>query len=458
MQNPMILVFGGTGDLAKKKVMPALFALYKNKKLVDTPIIAIGRRALTREQYEEEMQLRELEKQDKATFHTFMSNLSYQAVDFKDTHPIAFINAIEHINKKYRCEGHVIAYLATSYELFTSILAFLDTCHLLDAKKTIIACEKPFGFDNASARKLQKALEKHVPEKNIYRIDHYLGKDMTNNLLPLRANPLFARIWNAQAIDNVQIVAAENFGSEGRGEYYDKAGAIRDFVQNHLLQLLALTAMELPTQFEAGAIQNAKRAVFKKLHVPTPKEIVRGQYDQYTADATIPPNSKTETFIAFKTYVQTLRWKNVPFYIKTGKYLNKKCSEIHLVLKKDAHQKQNVITIRIGPDQEGIALHAHLKDLTSAQKEKPITLNYRLEETHEAYEHIFSALLTQNHTLFPRWDEVEASWKFTDALSKNAGKTQLHIYKRNIADLEASRDLLKRDNREWVFTERKITI
>ncbi len=462
MNNPMILLFGATGDLAKKKLLPALFTLYKKKKLIDTPIVAIGRRQLTKQEYSEEMHLQELEKKDSAAFHIFLNNLHYHAVDIKDKNPISFINVVHDLDKKHQCQGRKIAYLATSYELFSTILDFLKNANLLDAQKTIIAFEKPFGFNQSSARKLQKDIAKRVHEKNVYRVDHYLAKNMVDNLLTLRLeNPLFSNLWYSKSIDNVQIIAVENFGVEGRGEYYDQSGAIRDLVQNHLLQIIALVAMELPKTYEAEAIRNEKLAVLKKLQVPRAKEIVKGQYEQYTNDSTIKPNSQTETFVAFKTLINTPRWKNVPFYVKTGKYLDKKCSEINIVLKKNKDQKQNVISIRLGPDQEGIALQ--IVNKAESNKTRQVSLEYchKCEfgpNTPEAYERIFSEILSEDQTLFPRSDEVDTSWKFTDKLIKVAKKTPLHVYKRNISDLQASKELLAKDKREWVYVERKITI
>lgn len=457
MSNQMILLFGGTGDLAKKKLLPALFTLSKKNKLIDAPIITIGRRALSKDQYKQEMGLNVLEEKDPSAFHTFFSNLYYISVDFKDTKPISFINLINSLDKKHQCKGNKMAYLATSYELFTSILKFLKNSTNLEGLS--LAFEKPFGFNLESSQKLQKDIEKIVPEKRIYRVDHYLGKDMVDNLLTIRLkNPMFSDLWDSKSIDNIQIVASENFGVEGREEYYDKSGAIKDFVQNHLLQLASLVAMDPPKKLEAESIRLEKIKALKKLIVPSSKDIVLGQYQGYNE---VLKDSKTETFVALKTGFNTKRWKNVPFYIKTGKYLQKKYSEINLVLKKSPNQDNNVISIRLGPEQEGIAISMTNKD--EFEKTRRTTLEYchRCEfgtNTPEAYERIFSEILNKNHSIFAHKDEITLSWKFTDALIKNSKKSSLSIYEKNISDIQTSTELLKKDKREWVSVERKITI
>lgn len=459
----MILIFGATGDLAKKKLLPALFTLYKKKKLVDTPIVAIGRRALTKDQFIDEMNLRELEERDAATFHTLTTNLSYHQVDFTDKNPISFVNNLHELDKKHQCNGRKLCYLATSYTLFGKILDFLNHAGLFDKVKTQIAFEKPFGFDKKSAKKLQKNIISRINEKNVYRVDHYLGKSMVDILLTLRrVNPMFSALWNAKHVDNVQLVLAEDFGIEGRGEYYDRAGAIRDVVQNHLLQMLALVSMELPANLNAESLRTEKVRVIKKLIAPKAKDIVQGQYAQYKQESDVSPDSKTETFLAFKTYIKTARWSQVPFYIKTGKYLDKKYSEINLVLKADKDQKQNIISIRLGPEQEGIAIqsYSHAPEQSALH---PITLEYchRCEfgpNTSEAYERIFLEMLKEDQTIFTRWDEIDASWSFIEKLIKNTKKTPLHIYARNSRGPLESNSLVNKDKREWVYVERKITI
>ncbi|MEK6858579.1 MAG: glucose-6-phosphate dehydrogenase [Nanoarchaeota archaeon] len=464
MSNPALLIFGATGDLAKRKLLPAVFALYRKKRLVNTPIVAIGRRSMTKEEYLEETGFKTLEQKHKPTYDIVRSNLTYLAVNLEEKHPASLASHIKEIDKQYRCNDELVCYLATSHTLFTTILALLKRARLLDKKKTRVAFEKPFGTNKTSAEQLDRALHTQLPESQIYRVDHYLGKSIVSMLETIRFNnPLFANLWKAPLIDHVQIVALENFGIEARGHYYDAEGATRDMVQNHLLQLVALTAMERPKREEAEFLRNEKVNILKKLRMVAPEDIVRGQYESYTQEENVARNSQTETFIAFKTSITTPRWKNIPFYIKTGKALDKKYSEINIVLKAKKGETPNVISIRIGPDQEGIAILAYTKELATHNTLRPITLEYchKCEfgpNTPEAYESIVHDFIEGDKTIFTRSDELLTSWKFTDNLIKNLQKTPLHVYKPGSrGPLEADR-LLNKKGHAWTYFERKITI
>lgn len=464
MSNPALLIFGATGDLAKKKLLPALFALYRKKRLVNTPIVAIGRRPMTKEAYLEEIGFKALEQKHKPTYDIMQSNLTYLAVNLEGKHPATLASHIKEIDTRYRCNGELVCYLATSHTLFTAILTLLKRARLLDKKKTRIAFEKPFGTSKKSAEQLDHTLHANLPESQIYRVDHYVGKSIVSMLETIRFNnPLFANIWKAPLVDHVQIVALEDFGIAGRGQYYDAEGATRDMVQNHLLQLVALTAMERPKKEGAEFIRNEKMRILKKMRAVAPDDIVRGQYDGYTQEENVARGSQTETFIAFKTSIATPRWKNVPFYIKTGKALDKKYSEINLILKAKKGETPNVISVRIGPDQEGIAILAYTKELATRNTLRPITLEYchKCEfgpNTPEAYESILNDFIEGDKTIFTRSDELLASWKFTDNLIKNLRKTPLHMYKQGSrGPLEADR-LLNKKGHAWTYFERKITI
>lgn len=462
--NAAIIVFGATGDLAKKKIMPALFAMYRKKNLVNTPIVAIGRRAMTKDEYLSESGAIHFKNKNEDVYNIFASNLFYQQVEIEDKHPAGLKSILERVDREYHCNGEKIVYLAVSSELFAPILDLLKRAHALDRNKVKIAFEKPFGFDRVSAIKLNKEITRRVPEKQIYRVDHYLGKSMVDNLLAIRSfNPILTTLWNRENIDNIQVVAMEDFGIGERGDYYDRYGAVRDVVQNHLLQVLAITCMDPPKESSAEKVSATKLKILDKLRVPKTKDIVVGQYEGYLSEKNVSPNSKTETFAAFKSGINVPEWKNVPIYIKAGKFLNKSCSEINLVLKRGKNQKTNVISVRIGPEQEGIAILAYAKDYNENEKIRPITLEYchKCEfgiNTPESYERIISEMIAGNHRIFAGWKEVETSWKFIDRLIKNAKKSHLHKYAPKSSGPESADKLLNKDGREWVSFDRKITI
>ncbi len=323
----MIILFGATGDLAQKKLLPALFSMHKKGSL-GVPLVCVGRRALTKVQYAELMKL-PLYQRDPA-YHSFMERLHYVQVDF-DRPSDSFKATLEKL--EVGTNAKKLIYLAIGEELFPPTLTFLKGSGVLGSGVRV-AFEKPFGHDLVSATALNSSLGALFKEEQIYRVDHYLGKDLVDNILAMRfANPLFGRVWTGEIVDNVQIVLSEEGGIESRGEYYDREGAIRDMVQNHIMQILSLVAMESPRGLGAEAIRDAKVAALSKLSVVLSEDCVIGQYDGYHKEPEVARNSETETFVAFKTQVNTSRWKDVPWYIKTGKKLDKKYAEVNLVLK-----------------------------------------------------------------------------------------------------------------------------
>lgn len=467
----MIILFGATGDLAKKKLLPALFSLYKKRKLENVPVVCVGRRALSIEEYRSLMGL-EMYAQD-PSYLGFTKQLFYRAVSL-DADGTQFSKEISDIGNRFKTRKKLV-YLSISQDLFDPTIKLLQRSKLLGSS-TSVAFEKPFGQDLASSEKLHNSLKKVFKEHQIYRVDHYLGKDLVDNLMTMRfSNALFEQLWNRSVVDNVQIVLSEDLGIEGRGEYYDSAGAIRDMVQNHIMQVLSLTAMDLPLKSGAESIRDAKVSVIKKLAKVKPSDVVVGQYlsgnvagapvPGYLEESEVRKGSKTETFVAFKTFISSTRWKGVPFYIKTGKRLDSKYAEVNLVLKKPVNYGSvaaNIISVRLGPKQEGIALQCN-SQIPGTREIKPITLEFchKCEfgpNSAESYERLFGEMLSGNQALFARWDEVKESWKFTDALLKTARSSVLHSYAAGTSGPGASDLLLKKDNRFWVRVDRKLTI
>lgn len=472
MTNPAIILFGATGDLAKKKLIPALLKLYEKKELIDTPIVCVGRRAMTKQHYLEEIGFDTVHftssEKPKESYFRCISNLTYCAVNMEEKYPAAFASLMREIDARYHCEGHILCYLALDSSLFVPALDLMQRARVLN-KKTNVAFEKPFGRDLASARVLDRALARFLSENQIYRVDHYLGKDLVDTLLTLRfANPLWNAIWNATYLDSMQITLAEDFGIEGRSEYYDKTGAFRDVVQNHLLQLVSLVAMESPQTLDACALRDEKVAILKKLGPVTPSNMVLGQYEGYHQEKGVAPRSRTETFVAFKTTIRTPRWKGVPIYIRTGKALAQRYAEVNLLLKPLKNplfsyaKAPNIISIRIQP-QEGIAVYCYVKQPGTQQDIHPVTLEFCHAcefgpNTAEAYERLLLEMMRGNQTLFARRDEVEESWKFTDAFMKKAATHKIAPYPQGSMGPSAANLLIQRDKHEWVFVERKMTL
>lgn len=463
---PMIVLFGATGDLAKKKLIPALALLFRKKKLSNVPIVCVGRRQLTKDQYLDLISFNSLKGLSPEDARKFKDNLYYIRLDVQHPKQDAFMHDLAHIDKQYRCNGDKIMYFALSAELFNPTIKVLENAKVFSGEGIQrIAFEKPFGFDLDSAEELNKSVTRVFSEDQIYRVDHYLGKELVTNLLTLRStNYLFNTLWSNKHIDNVQIVISEDMGIEGRGEYYDKAGAIRDIVQNHVLQMVALLAMELPKKNDTASVQKAKCDLLKKITSMRAQDIVLGQYHDYTKESAVSTNSATETFVALKAHINTPRWKNVPFYIKTGKHLDKKYSEMNLILKSEGKQVPNVISIRTNP-QEGVVIQFNIQSAATNHAMKQVAMEFCHQcefgiNTPEAYERLFMEMMEGNQMLFPSWPEIKQSWVITDALKHVILKTRvpLHDYARNSDGPREAHELLKKDGREWVYFERKLTI
>ncbi|WP_282094963.1 glucose-6-phosphate dehydrogenase [Epibacterium ulvae] len=467
-----LVLFGATGDLARRKILPSLFHRYKIGQFDQTcRVIGASRSALTQDGF------RDLVTEGLQTYGhpddtnstdiaAFVSLLDYVAIDAKGD------DGWTDLAEQLRPDVVQAFYLSVAPNLFADIAGRLKSKKIATADSRIVV-EKPFGHDLASAKALNAALGAHFEEHQIYRIDHYLGKETVQNLMALRfANSLFEPLWNSSQIDHVQITVAESIGVEGRGEYYDKSGAMRDMVQNHLMQLLCLTAMEPPARFTPNAVRNEKLKVIEALEPVAQDEIARGQYrasaeggDGYL-DHAGDPNSKTESFIAMKVKVANWRWNGTPFYLRTGKCLRARESEIAVFFRDPPHNifdagkpvAGNVLVIRLQPD-EGITLHTTIKDpgpggmrLTTAKLD--MTFADSLPEAgrpQDAYERLIMDVIRGNQTLFMRGDEVEAAWDWADPLIKgwNDAGTAPQSYDQGSSGPEDSLLLMHRDNRRW---------
>ncbi|OIQ32778.1 MAG: glucose-6-phosphate dehydrogenase [Alphaproteobacteria bacterium MedPE-SWcel] len=465
------VLFGATGDLARRKILPSLFHRFQIGQFDEScRIIGTSRSQMDQSGFQTLVgdaltEFGGVPKEDQADVDRFLALLDYASVDARGDGGWSDLGA------KLR-DGVVRAfYLSVAPSLFGDIAGQLKATGIADDDSRIVV-EKPFGHDLASAQALNAALRAHFQENQIYRIDHYLGKETVQNLMALRfANSLFEPQWNSHHIDHVQITVAESISVAGRGEYYDKSGAMRDMVQNHLMQLLCLTAMEPPSTFEPNAVRNEKLKVIESLEATPIDNIVRGQYrakagDDSYLDHAGDPHSRTESFVAMKVEVANWRWAGTPFYLRTGKCLRERVSEIAVYFRKPPHNifgednaiDGNMLVIRLQPD-EGITLKTTIKDpgpggmrLTSADLD--MTFADSLPEAgrpQDAYERLIMDVIRGNQTLFMRGDEVEAAWAWADPIvtAWDDSTREPQPYDQGGSGPEDALLLLHRDGRRW---------
>ena len=429
-----LVIFGGTGDLARRKILPGLFRRFQAGQMpADSRIVGAARSTIDSKAYRAQIKkaLEEfIEPEDRPAnvVKEFLEALHYVTIDATGTGGWADL-------KKVLRNGVVQAfYFSVAPGLFGALAERLHS-NKIATKDARIVVEKPFGRDLESARALNQTLRDHFDENQIYRIDHYLGKETVQNLMAVRfGNVLFEPLWNAQYVDHVQITVAETVGVGGRAEYYDKSGAMRDMVQNHLMQLLCLIAMEPPSRFNPDAVRDEKLKVIRALEPVDRSDIVRGQYvseakggsylDQVSSD------SITETFIAMKLHVSNWRWAGVPFYLRTGKCMKARASEIAVVFKDAPHsifgqdlgRHRNILSIRLQPN-EGMTLGVTIKEPGPGGMrlvDVPLDMSFKealgpdVGEAPEAYERLIMDVIRGDQTLFMRGDEVEAAWAWTD--------------------------------------------
>lgn len=473
----VFVIFGATGDLTHRKIMPALYKLSLNKNLPTCfSVVAVARRDKSNEDYRNDVSqsLNTFTKKiNKEVVEVLLEKITYFKLNFdSDTGYEELKEYLNEIDAKGCTQGNRIFYMATISKHVKLIINNLKKTKFVqkDSKKQYrVITEKPFGSDLESAKELNKSLSEVFREEETFRIDHYLGKESVQNLFALRfANRIFEPVWNRENIDNIQIIAAESIGIEGRAGYYDKSGALRDMVQNHLLQILSLVAMEPPKDFSTKSIKDEKVKVLKSIKMSNQdikNNIIVGQYKGYTSEDRVEKNSKTETYVAMKLELNNDRWKGTPFYLKTGKYLKKKATEICIYFKDTkintfSHlpkHKPNVLVIRLQPD-EGIYLRFNIKEPVNEFKLQRVSMDFCHNclfgiNTPEAYEKLLYDVFLDDLSLFTRWDEVVEEWKIIDPIEKYWENKNPIIYEKNSIGPLESEEMLKRDGREWRLSD-----
>lgn len=479
----IFVIFGSTGDLTYRKLMPALYNLYIQNLLPEKfRVICIGRRDFSQQEYRNNVE-KSLEEFSKNTFSSeyfegFSSVFEYLRLDFVgDKEYLPLKSLIDNLCTNQGYIEDIIYYMAVSPEYFSVIADKLNINGLADRSRGIkrVIIEKPFGEDLKSARELNQKMTDIFTEKEIYRIDHYLGKEMIQNIMTIRfANPILESIWNNRYIDNIQITSNETLGVLTRGKYYEKSGALKDMFQNHMIQLLTLIAMEAPAVLNTEDIRNEKVKVLKAIQEVDEKfvrnNIVRAQYVEddrntlkaYRQEDDVDNQSKVDTFIAIKCFINNYRWAGVPFYIRTGKRLNKKITEVVIEFKKapfvlfnkDNDLHPNLLVIRIHPD-ERIFLSLSVKKPGNEHEIIPIQMDFcqncYSKITTEAYEKLMYDAIRGESALFTRWDETEFSWKFVEKISELWKKHDmpLYMYKSLSDGPKEMNDLLHRKNMKW---------
>ncbi len=497
LTSPLVMViFGATGDLMNRKLMPALYHLIADGALSrDIFIVGVGRRPITTDQFRELMarSVRDAypKEFDQGLWQHVIERMHYQQGKFEDKAPYdELVRLLQTFDDDCKACVPRFFYLATPPEHYENILKHLHTSKLSDGcgqgttLYTKVLIEKPFGKDLATAKKLDQLLGNIFEERQIYRIDHYLGKETVQNILSLRfANGIFEPTWNHEFIDHVQITLAEDVGVGKRGDFYDGVGALRDVVQNHMLEMLALIAMDQPRAFDAQSIRDERVKVIRAIDCIEPKnvgtDVVRGQYEGYTKETNVEPKSTTETFVALKVMLDTKRWRGVPFYLRTGKHLPKKVTEISIHYKKPAvcrldpkdPSKQvclfpepdvmrNVLAIRVEPD-EGVALRLMAKKPGFTMKLSPVEMEFTYKQSFAlvaqptAYERLLLDTIRGDQTLFARTDGIDASWTFVTKILHGwaKGKKDLHPYTLRSWGPKEAVELIEKDGRHWFLDE-----
>ncbi|MFI5182419.1 MAG: glucose-6-phosphate dehydrogenase [Thermoanaerobaculia bacterium] len=487
-----IVIFGGSGDLSKRKLVPALYELHRDRQLPpETAILGFARTGESDETYRAEMKaaVSEFAREkpvDDGEWSAFASRLFFFRGDLKIPKSFAGLNErLKTLEAARGLPGNRLYYLAIPPSAIEAVIRNLGEAgmvHKIDGGPwSRVVVEKPFGTDLASARGLNDSIASVFRERQVFRIDHYLGKETTQNILVFRlGNGLFEPLWNRRYVDHVQITVAESIGVETRGKFYEEAGILRDIIQNHVLQLLCLVAMEPPVAFEPNAVRDEKVKVLRSIRPQTPEEIlrdtVRGQYgpgaiagqpvDGYRSERDVHPMSLRETYAAWKVQVENWRWAGVPFYLRAGKRLPKRVTEIAIQFRTPpiaffrktgmAQQEPNTLILRIQPD-EGIALKFGAKQPGSAMKIDTVTMNFKYSEFFgtsqpDAYERLLMDALNGDSTLFARRDEIEAAWGLvTPVLDtwRDNPPTDHPNYEAGTWGPEAAVALMVADGRRW---------
>ena len=486
----VMVIFGAAGDLTKRKLFPALLNLADGKMLSDNfAIIGMARAEKTTEQFREELtnEIKEFATGDvdPKDWEWFVQRTHYLQGNFDDSDSYTRLKQqLEEVNTKFNTGGNYLFYLATAPEYFSKCVDSLDAVGLLKQENDQwrrVVIEKPFGHDLKSAQELNRDLLKTIGEDQVFRIDHYLGKETVQNIMVFRfANGFFEPLWNNRYIDHVQITVSENVGVEMRGNYYDHTGALRDMVSNHLLQLVALAAMEPPTCFGADDVRHEKAKVINAVqpisHEQVHKVAVRGQYgagtvkgkamNAYRDEPRVAKDSNTDTFVALKIMIDNWRWAGVPFYLRTGKGLGKRVSEIAIQFKQAPYamfrdtpvdkMTKNFLILRIQPEEE-ISLEFEAKIPGPAVKMAPVSMHFDYKDffgskPSTGYETLIFDVMLGDATLFNRADNVESSWKVVQPILdvwEREKATDFPNYSAGSTGPKAADDLISRDGRAW---------
>lgn len=484
----ILVIFGASGDLAQRKLIPAVFELAKLGYLPENfVLLGCSRTSLSDEAFREKTVFNnehlDTNGASEADIKKYAQQLFYQDIaSYTDPADIAILRKrLSQLDQEHATQGNYIFYLSTPPKLYAGIPEALHAQGLAsqDGSWRRLIIEKPFGYDEASARELNTSIQRFFPEEDIYRIDHYLGKETVQNLLVTRfANGFFEPLWNRNYIHSVQITAAETVGVGSRGGYYDESGAMRDMVQNHLLQVLAHVAMEPPIRADAESIRNEKLKLFQSLRPITKEEVaqyvVRGQYTaggeektDYRQAKGVPADSKTETYVGMKFFIDNWRWAGVPFFVRTGKNLPLKLTEVVITFKNppqrlfyDMNAKDmgcdNQLVIRIYP-HEGMALGFGMKVPGEGFRVKTVDMDFfyadlTSADVPEAYERLLLDCMKGDATLYARGDSVEAAWAFIDPILQAWQEDEsipLHTYQADTWGPDAANELWDEHGGGW---------
>jgi glucose-6-phosphate 1-dehydrogenase len=492
-QNLILVIFGASGDLTRRKLVPALYDLHKQNLLPDGfAILGVGRTQFSDDSFRNDME-NEIKtfsnegKLDNNLVKDFLLKLHYLSMNTKSGEDYALLkNKLSVLNSELNTKGNFIYYLAVPPDMYEIVTANLGKQELnVDSgnegwKRVIV--EKPFGYDLESAKTLNKKILEVFREDQIYRIDHYLGKETVQNLLVTRfSNGIFEPLWNRNYIHHVEVTSAESIGVENRGSYYDNSGALRDMVQNHLLQVTGLVAMEPPSSFQSNSIRNEVLKVFQSFrpikNKDVSKYVIRGQYTAskirgknvpgYREEKNVNPDSRTETYVAIKFYIDNWRWGGVPFYIRTGKRLPTRVTEVvihfrptphYLFAKKDIAESCNQMVIRIQPD-EGILLKVGMKVPGAGFNVQNVNMDFHYSDLMNvylptAYERLLLDSMIGDSTLYARGDVVEEAWKFVDPIQKAWKKNpdmKIYGYPAGTWGPDVADDLIEEKTIKWRY-------
>jgi|WetSurMetagenome_2_1015567.scaffolds.fasta_scaffold01996_2 glucose-6-phosphate 1-dehydrogenase len=489
--NLILVIFGATGDLTSRKLMPGIYSLRCQNMMPEKfSLLGIGRTVMTTEDFRARMRdaivssLTE-KSPDTGPVDEFVSCCSYYSFDMISPEGYQGLKKlVDGIRKSSSVGGNIIFYYATPPSMYEIISTSLSRVGLADQKDGFrrFIIEKPFGYDYVSARKLNQTMHSLMGEDQIFRIDHYLGKETVQNLLVMRfANGIFEPLWNRNYVSRIEITSAENLGVERRGGYYDNSGALRDMVQNHLLQMAGLTAMEPPSSLDADAIRNEVLKVFQSLQPireeDVEKQVIRGQYTSstirgecipgYRYEKGVDTHSRTETYVAIKFFINNWRWGGVPFFIRTGKRLPTRVTEVVVHFKPSPHylfqgtknnKSDNQLIIRIQPD-EGILMKFDMKEPGAGFKVKNVNMDFHYKDLSDirvpsAYERLLYDVMLGDQTLFSRDDTIETAWKFLEPIQnawKNNPAIKVYGYPAGTWGPEPSNRLIGDDGLTWRY-------